>query len=436
MALLTLQADLPGRLSDDLWAKILVQLEGGVTDGLCLRIMEPYSMAEEQSAYHRLRLVCRKFNTIFKEHRRLLRGLVLSPALTKEALPSLLTWLGQHRSSVQMFAAYCDSPCLEAALSRLQAPQTLLDNVFLSGCSNPAIQLMTGLTALTYVELVSPKDIIDLSPLEGLAHLQKLHLTDGNFVCDSLPASLTNLTLDDAKVAASATRCATSLRKLRAIDSSMIGFHPDGLSACSAVEDLQCRQCFVGAASDENTVDLRNGMSILLPTAISALTALSHLSLGLANLAETQNGQRFDLEPLYLLTSLQDLFVRSDSVSLGISAGFSNLQKLTSLYLSACNWEDQDEDDMSIKLDVDWSTMHALQQLVLHNWQFRCNSNILGLTTLQKLSAVTFDNSRPFQDMVDEESSFKCFSLLICRLARFCPGVHLSIDQEPVDTVS
>ena len=90
---------------------------------------------------------------------------------------------------------------------------------------------------------------------------------------------------------------------------------------------------------------------------------------------------------------------------------------------------------MCIVLDVDWTGLHALQRLDNFNWQFKCTNSILSLTTLQKLSAVSFHNSRPFQDMVNEESSFKCFSLLICRLARFCPCVHLFIDQEIIGTV-
>ena len=74
-------AFLPGHLSDDLWAKILLELEGGVTDGLCLRVVEPYSMAKSQSEFHQLRLVCRKFNDVFIRCPRLFRGLILSRSL-------------------------------------------------------------------------------------------------------------------------------------------------------------------------------------------------------------------------------------------------------------------------------------------------------------------------------------------------------------------
>ena len=94
---------------------------------------------------------------------------------------------------------------MKAALSKLRPPQTLLDNIFLEACSTSTIQLMSGLTSLTYCEIVSPKDTIDLTPLKELATLQKLYLTDGSFVTAHLPAHLTNLTTAGADVAVSNT---------------------------------------------------------------------------------------------------------------------------------------------------------------------------------------------------------------------------------------
>ena len=66
-----MQAVLPGHLSDDLWARILLTLEGGFRDGLYLGQLVPDGMAESQSQFLQLRLVCRKFNSVFKSHHRL-----------------------------------------------------------------------------------------------------------------------------------------------------------------------------------------------------------------------------------------------------------------------------------------------------------------------------------------------------------------------------
>ena len=428
---------LPG-LSDDLWAKILVELEGGFTDGLCLRVVEPYSMAKAQSKFHQLRLVCHKFNDVFKGRPRLSRCLLLSPALTQESLPSLLAWLQQYGAFVEIFAAYCDSPCVEAALGKLMPPQTSLDNVFLSECISSAVQLMSGLTSLTYCEIVSPKDTVDLDPLKDLANLQKLHLTDGKFFASGLPAHLTNLTIEGANVWIQSTlgsSCVTSLQKLRVRDSQLYGLHPRGLLACSAVEHLQMMSCLVTADELEQRVDftaeMPGGMPVCLPTGISALTSLSSLMLSLDNLGT----EVFDLGPLHALTLLQDLFVHSEGlgISLRFSAELSALQKLTSLCLSASGRAEDDEDNPSDRavanLHVDWSCMHALQGLTICNWHFTCTSSMVELTALRNLSLVDFDNSRPVE-MEDEESSFKSFSLMVYRLARHCPHVALKIDEE------
>lgn len=105
----------------------------------------PDGMAESQSQFLQLRLVCRKFNSVFKSHHRLSRGQLLSPTFTHKSLPSLPASLRQCGASVQTFAAYCGSPCTEAALKGLMLPQTSLANVYLSECSSSAVQLMSQL---------------------------------------------------------------------------------------------------------------------------------------------------------------------------------------------------------------------------------------------------------------------------------------------------
>ena len=440
---------LPGQLSDDLWAKILVTLKGGVTDGICLRWIEPNSMAKSQSTFHQLRLVCHKFNDLFRTYPRLHRGLMLPPTLTRESLPSLLAWLQQHGASVEIFAAYCGSPCVEAALQKLMPPQTSLDNVFLSQCSSSAVHSMSGLTSLTYCEITSPNDTIDLTPLKDLAKLQKLYLTDGNFTANGLPAHLTNLTMEGANLdnlhnllvshsVPLGSSCVTSLRKLRVWDGDILGFHAFGVLACSAVEELQMIKCLIPAVELGQCVSLRDNSSIAtcLPVGISTLTLLSSLTLSLGNLHPTVLGtDMVDLGPLHALSLLQDLFVRSEAfgVNLRLPAELSALQNLTSLLLSAPDWAEYDDFDQSdlpvLGLDVEWGGMHALKSLTVDNWHFTCTSSIVALTTLHPLSEVVFGNSRPV-DKADRDSSFKHFSLMVYSLARRCPHVKLTIDAE------
>ena len=92
-------------------------------------------------------------------------SLMLSPALTAQSLLSRLAWLQQHGASLELFVAYCGSSYVEAALEKLMPPQTLLDTVFLSACSSSAVQLMSGLTSLTFCEILSPH--LKSGPPEG-----------------------------------------------------------------------------------------------------------------------------------------------------------------------------------------------------------------------------------------------------------------------------
>ena len=73
--------------------------------------------------------------------------------------------------------------------------------------------------------------------------------------------------------------------------------------------------------------------------------------------------------------------------------------------------------------------MHALQHLTIRNWHFTCTSSMVQLTALRNLSLVDFDHSRPVE-IEGEESSFKCFCLMVYRLARHCPHVVLKIDED------
>ena len=332
-------------------------------------------------------------------------------------------------------------PGLQAALSKLQPPQAALDNVFLSGCKSSAVQLMGILTSLTFCELVFPTEAIDLTPLAQLSNLQKLHLTEGILTTIAgLPVHLTNLTLLhvtlDAANETLGNSCVTSLRKLRVMFSELLHLHPEGLSACVAVEELYCKNCAITGSGPETSVALTDNMKICLPGSISALTSVTRLNLTIGDSAILQDEEVADLDSLYGLTSLQHLHVQSESVNISLTAGFSQLQQLRSLYLLSCcpSWDEEDKPPLRLELDLDWSAMHALQDLDISNWDFRCNSSMLGLSSLSNLSAVKFYNSRPVQDIDVEvaDSSFTHFCILIGRLSMCRPQVHLCIDSEPI----
>ncbi|KAL3147070.1 hypothetical protein ABBQ38_015033 [Trebouxia sp. C0009 RCD-2024] len=78
----------PDGLSHDLWAKIFVEVGDGDIGSVGLDTEDPSSKAKAQTKFFQLRLVCHKFNDVFKRHSRLFRGLVLPPELTEMSLLS------------------------------------------------------------------------------------------------------------------------------------------------------------------------------------------------------------------------------------------------------------------------------------------------------------------------------------------------------------
>ncbi len=115
------------------------------------------------------------------------RGLAEMPSgipegISDEMLQSLESWLQDHSSYVRNLAAYCGSPTLDAAIGFLAGWPPKLASVFLCNSSNSALNKLSGFSSLTSCELVEPRGIkLDLAPLQPLANLQKLILTEGLF---------------------------------------------------------------------------------------------------------------------------------------------------------------------------------------------------------------------------------------------------------------
>ncbi len=358
------------QLPDDIWAKIFLHLERGVGDGLALRYSEPNSLVEAQADYYRLRLVCRKFNQVFRQQGQLCRGLALPMCPSDQSLQSLESWLRDHSSYVRNLAAYCGSPGLDVALEALAGPPPKLASVFLCDCSISALNKLAVFTSLTSCELVEPQgNMLDLAPLQPLANLQKLILIEGMFIPTQLPPHLTNLTLSHASTrAAEQCSCVTSLKKLRLFESQLIGLHPDGIVACSAVELLTCAQGQIYAGMGHLSLACTQDSPFNVPFGLSMLNNLKDLSLVIASTAAplpfdvAQYGH--DLSCLQGLTSLEKLYVRSTSKDIFVPSGVTALHKLSGLHLSVAANEGAD-DEPSVILDVDRAALPMLNSLCI-----------------------------------------------------------------------
>ena len=85
-------------LSSELWARVFSHLSPNQwrpgTEGLAEEDLEQYP------DLHKLQLVCKKFEGVFREHHRLFSVLFLRENIGTQALPGLLAWLQRHNSDI------------------------------------------------------------------------------------------------------------------------------------------------------------------------------------------------------------------------------------------------------------------------------------------------------------------------------------------------
>lgn len=270
-------------LTCDLWAEVFRHIGSGLCLTVSLFGLNPHRCRVEQSDFHKLRLVCRRFNKIFKDQQDLTGGLVLPKELASQALPGLVLWLRLHAASVQHFAAYCGMPGLEVALGGLLTATPALNTVYLRYAAASAVDLLAGFTSLTCCELAAPAHELNLEAIGSLLSLKKLKLSEGDFFAAQLPHHLIRLSLDEASLYVwNDCICCTSLRRLKLVGSSVSGLNADDLLACSQLQKLACDNSKVGADVVSAQLQTRREGNLMMPPALSALTALTKLCLQLA----------------------------------------------------------------------------------------------------------------------------------------------------------
>lgn len=96
------------RLPNDLWVRVFAALDHPA-DRSALGQAERRARQAESSAYFRLRLVCKAFDQVFREHHpQLTRSVTLCEHLREQHISSLLGWLhGCH--GLLRLEAFCDS---------------------------------------------------------------------------------------------------------------------------------------------------------------------------------------------------------------------------------------------------------------------------------------------------------------------------------------
>ena len=164
------------QLPAEVWARVLLYQQGSVAELLAnyrhrdsagrIMMSEPSSLFSSQAEHLRLRLVCKRFNNIFKDHGELSQGLILYPDFPTRMLANLVVWMRFHSSSVKTLAVYCSKPCLEVVLACFVGTLVNLRHTLLEDFSTSAVELLSQLPSVTTCELVRPCGVLsDLSLL-------------------------------------------------------------------------------------------------------------------------------------------------------------------------------------------------------------------------------------------------------------------------------
>ena len=191
-----------GRLPSDLWVSVFAALQRPA-DGFALDQAERHARQAESSAYFRLRLVCKAFDQVFRQHHpQLTRSVTLCEHLREQHIPSLLGWLHGCLGLLRL-EAFCASEFLETALVKLSFA-TNLEVAYLEAVRPQTINLLPifGCLRSCHLEPAVRQLEMDLSALQQLCSLESLGLIRGWFTAMPIASSLTALYIDRSRVTA------------------------------------------------------------------------------------------------------------------------------------------------------------------------------------------------------------------------------------------
>ena len=250
------------QLSRELWSRILAlaQPDNDPRSAYCL---SPFRADVQQ--FYELRLVCKLFDSIFREHPYFESILCLRDDLGVDNLSGLLHWMTKHGISTQTLVPSSGSSFTEAALTALYYQQCQNSSSALETfcaiapeehMSDRALLLLQPLSTLISCTLnlgggrQSPA--FSLKALKSLSFLTNLCLSAGNFVEIDSAQHLTHLNISHSKAVCYASPpCVTSLIELEVSSSVVDTFHQKGVFACTKLEVLVCAKSCIQASDKQ-----------------------------------------------------------------------------------------------------------------------------------------------------------------------------------------
>ncbi len=399
-------------LSDDLWAQVFLVLEQEFFTEAAAAATDPEivvspPVAEKYSQFHSLRLVCNRFNRVFKHRPKLSSCLILHDHFSHRSLLSLLLWLRREESHVEMFIADCSNPCAEAALAAtLTATACLTDGVSgvaLRRASPCSISVLSNFSSLTSCVLRGPTDEqLDLAPLQVLSHLQQLQMHHGSFANVGLLAELNHVVVSNSDVQYGQNCLSSSrLQKLELFDSTLKEL---SLADCSSLHELTCWSSNILEAAASQDVAIPDTLQAFC-LGLSGLTQLTYLDF----LADCAHEGNCDISWVYTLTGLQRLRLYFKEGCVKVTEELTLLTDLTDLMIKCGHYS---EAVPVLTLDVPWKHLRDLQEVTFFSATLQVGLDILDLICLRHLKYVDFDEAK-----VLDEFSAGCLGALMYNMA-------------------
>ena len=406
----------------ELWAKIFGFVEADLVDnhtGFPGNYIVTALSVRKQAQYYSLQLVCKKFRDTFVQYPSLSRTVVLPEQNVTTSLPCLLAWLRQDCRCIELLASYGGSSCLDMALATVAIPGSRL--TCLLGCyvSPATVCLLPVFTHLRCCDLQQTcGHYLDLQPLQGLPNLVKLRLRMGKYKNVQAAQHLTNLYLAyTCAVCAQGSACVGLLRKLRVLDSQLLGMHGQGICAFTALKHLECLDGVVSALHPLATLntEVLSATKIQIPSSITMLTNLERLTLTLT--------RRLPLGWMYQMTSLHALYLSLEGVRVIVASKLSGLQQLTLLEFTKYNPRTKS----ILETHVDWKLMQGLKCICFKHQTLRFHKSMLSLAFIPTLVKLCFQGCHA----TDQEGSHM-FGVLARDMAKQ-PHVLFEMDEIHVE---
>ena len=346
-------------LPRQLWAAVFELVRPEIAD-FC-NDYEVQEFGDYLQPFYELRRVCTTFRQIFEEHSELYFVLFLARQPNGPGLEAMKNWIQHHGGKIEVFAAACASPWLEAALTALLILRSAESGLrvasvaleFMTPAAMPLLGCMTSISRcfLQFSTINHAPNQVSLQALENLPNLTSLELLRAHASQMRAAKHLTFLSLDNSTVDCSGQApFVSTLLDLRIMDSTLTIL--SGVAACCSLQSLVCGNGCVLAATSAEKLDFRSAHAVCMPSGLSGLRALTCLDL-------YHNG---DEEELHLgcvstLRTLRDLHISCRVRRLNFSSGLEMLTNLSRLDIGSTHA------DGEMIVQIDWRKLVALHFL-------------------------------------------------------------------------